>query len=82
MCNYMQQITKELKPIVLLLCYFGEPWPCPGIPDQTQQILQDLTKASMDINYIQKMNIKPPTVFEILKFKKSCNLICGEHFGL
>ena len=51
MCNYMLQITKITQPYpeILLLCYFGEPWTSPGMPDQTQQILQDLTKASMDI---------------------------------
>ena len=47
----MQQIIKITQPFleILLLCYFGEPWTYPGMPDQTQQILQDLTKASMDI---------------------------------
>ena len=51
MCNYSQQMYKITQPFpeILLLCYFGEPWTCPGMPDQTQQILQDLTKASMDI---------------------------------
>ena len=46
----MQQIDKITQPFpeILLLCYFGEPWICPGMADQTQQILQDLTKASMD----------------------------------
>ena len=47
----MQQknkITQSL-PEMLLFCYFGEPWTCPSMPDQTQQILQDLTKTSMDI---------------------------------
>ena len=33
-------------------------------------------------NYMQKMNIILQTVFEILKFKKSCNLIGGKNFGL
>ena len=48
---YMQQINKIIQPFpdMLLLCYFGEPWKCSGMPDQTQQRLQDLTKASMDI---------------------------------
>ena len=47
----MQQINKitQLFPEILLLCYFGEPWTCPGMSDETQQILQDLTKASIDI---------------------------------
>ena len=47
----MQQIIKITQhfPEILLLCYFGEPWTCPGMPDQSQQILQDFTKASMDI---------------------------------
>ena len=47
----MQEINKttQLLPEILLLCYFGEPWTCPGMPDQTQQILQDLTKASVYI---------------------------------
>ena len=31
---------------------------------------------------MQKMNFIPQIVFEILKFKKSCNLIGREHFGL
>ena len=31
---------------------------------------------------MQKMSIIPHIVFEILKFKISCNLICGEYFGL
>ena len=47
----MEQINKTTQPFpeILLLCYFGESWTCPGMPDQTQQTLQDLTKASMDI---------------------------------
>ena len=36
-------------PEILALCYFGEYWICMGMPDQTQQILYDLNKASMDI---------------------------------
>ena len=32
-------------------------------------------------NYLQKKNIIPHIVFEILKFKKSCNLIGGEHLA-
>ena len=31
---------------------------------------------------MQEMNIIPHKVFELLKFKKSYNLIGGEHFGL
>ena len=31
-------------------------------------------------NYMQKMNITPRIVFEILKFKKFCNLAGREHF--
>ena len=31
---------------------------------------------------MQKMNITPQMVFEILKFKKFCNLIGGDYFGL
>ena len=31
---------------------------------------------------MQKMNITPEIFFEILKFKKFCNLIGGEHFGI
>ena len=46
----MQQINKITQPFpeILLLCYL-EPWTCPDKPDQTQQILQDLNTASMDI---------------------------------
>ena len=77
----MQQINHitQAFPEILLL-YFGEPSTCSGIPDQTQQILQGLIKSSMDIT--QKTNITPQKVFEILKFKKSCNLICGEHWPI
>ena len=51
MCNYMQQTNKipQSFPQILELCYFGECWAWPGMSDQTQQILYDLTKASMDI---------------------------------
>ena len=47
----MQQINKITQhfPEILVLCYFGKPWACPGMPDQTQKILHDLAKASMDI---------------------------------
>ena len=47
----MQKINKITQPFpkILLLCYFGEPWTCSGMPEQTQQILQDLTKAAIDI---------------------------------
>ena len=46
----MQQINKIAKtfPEIFAICYFEERWTCPGMPDQTQQILHDLTKASMD----------------------------------
>ena len=44
----MHQINKITQPFpeILLLCYFGEPWTFPG--NQTQQMLQDLTKCSTD----------------------------------
>ena len=46
----MQQINKIAQPFLeILAIYFGEHLACPGMPDQTQQILHDLTKASMDI---------------------------------
>ena len=45
------------------------------MPDQTQKILQDLTKASMDIQLHTKKNIIPQIVFESLK-----TLLCG-HFS-
>ena len=71
----MHQINKKLNPLLLARCYFGEGSACPGVPDQTQLILHDLTKAFMISNYLQKMNITPQIVFEKLKFKKSYNLI-------
>ena len=45
----MQQINKITQPFPEIIVA-TEPWRCPGIPDQIQQILQDLTKASMDIS--------------------------------
>ena len=47
----MQQINKITQPFpeILAFCYFGECWACPGMADQSQQILHDLTKAPMDI---------------------------------
>ena len=47
----MQQINKITSPFpdLLVVCYFGEHWACPGITDETQQILHGITKASMDI---------------------------------
>ena len=42
----MQQINKITRPFpeILVFCYFGERYACPGMPDQIQQILHDLTK--------------------------------------
>ena len=45
----MQQINKIITfSEILALCYFGKRWVCPSMRDQTQQILHDLTKESMD----------------------------------
>ena len=51
MCNYMQQKNKMAQPFpeIFAICYFGEHWAFPGMPDQTQQIFYDLNKASTDI---------------------------------
>ena len=47
----MQQTNKITKPFpeIVALCYFGERWACLSMSSQIQQILHDLTKASMDI---------------------------------
>ena len=47
----MQQISKITQPFpkILALCYSGESSACPGMPDQTQLILHDLSKASINI---------------------------------
>ena len=47
----MQQINKIAQPFpeILAICYFGKHWACLDMPDKTQHILHDLTKASMDI---------------------------------
>ena len=72
----MEHINKLTQPFPdIFAIYFGEHWACPGMPDQTQQALHDLTKASMDI-YAKN------EVFEILKLKKSRNRIGRENFGL
>ena len=76
MCYYMQQINKINQPFpeILALFYF-ERWARLGMPDHTQKILYDLS------NYMQKTNILQ-IVFEILKFKESCDLIGGGRFAL
>ena len=75
MCNYMQQIIKITQPFpdILAHCYFGEHWACLHMPGHTQKISRDLSRASMDIYYIQKMNIIPQIVCDIklLKILKS-----------
>ena len=47
----MQQIHKIAQPFpeILVNCYFGGCCTCPDMPNQTQQILHDLTEVSMDI---------------------------------
>ena len=47
----MQQINKITPPFpeTMALSYFRERWECPGMLDQTKQLLYTLTKASMDI---------------------------------
>ena len=73
----MQKINKISQPFpeILALFYF-ERWACLGMPDHTQQILYDLS------NYIKKISIILQIVFEILKFKESCDLIGGGRFAL
>ena len=54
----------------------------PGMPDHTEEKLRDQIAASMDFLYMQKANFLPQIVFEILKFRRICNLIGLEHFQL
>ena len=44
----MQQISKITQPFPNILTFFysGESLACPGLPDQTQLILHDLSKVS------------------------------------
>ena len=79
-CKKIDKITQPF-PKILTLSYFGEGSTCPGMPDQNQLLLQNLTKGSTD-NYMEKMNIITQIVFEKLKFKNSSDLIGREHFGL
>ena len=46
-----KQINKIAQPFpeIFVIWYFGEHWAYPGMADQTQQPLHDLTKASTDI---------------------------------
>ena len=51
---------------------FWRAWTCPGMPDQTQQILRGLTNASMDIymqnaNCMQKKEHYTRTIFSDIK---------------
>ena len=65
---------------ILALGYFGKGSACLGMPDRTQQILHDLTKASMDILLNAKKTQKTPkkhTSNSILS-----NLTVEEDFGL
>ena len=45
----MQQINEIAQPFpeISALCYFGECWACPGMSDQTQQILHELTEDEL-----------------------------------
>ena len=52
------------------------------MPDHTQEKLHDQIAASIDILVHEKANFLPQIVFEILKFKKLCNLIGLEYFQL
>ena len=47
----MKQINKitQLFQETWVLCYFGKHWACQDMDDQTQLILDNLTKASIDI---------------------------------
>ena len=61
---------------ILALGYFGKGSACLGMPDRTQQISHDLTKASMDILLNAKKK-KKHTSNSILS-----NLTVEEDFGL
>ena len=54
----------------------------PRMPDHTQEKLHDQIAASIDILVHEKANFLPQIVFEILKFKKLCNLIGLEYYQL
>ena len=54
----------------------------PGMPDHTEEKLRHQIAASIDFLYMQKANFLPQIVFEILKFRKICNLIGLEYFQL
>ena len=60
----MQQINK-----ILALWYFGKGSACLGMPDQTQQILHDLTKFSMNIQLFAKNEHYASNSFWEIKFK-------------
>ena len=65
---------------ILALGYFGKGSACLGMPDRTQQISHDLTKASMDILLNakkKKKKKKKHTSNSILS-----NLTVEEDFGL
>ena len=63
---------------ILALGYFGKGSACLGMPDRTQQISRDLTKASMDILLnAKKKKKKKHTSNSILS-----NLTVEEDFGL
>ena len=62
---------------ILALGYFGKGSACLGMPDRTQQISHDLTKASMDILLNAKKKKKKHTSNSILS-----NLTVEEDFGL
>ena len=72
---HMQQINKITQPSQRYCCFV-----ILESLGQTQQILH--LKLPWISNYMQKINIILQTVSDILKFKKSCNMICEEHFGL
>ena len=67
--NYRQKINKIAQPFpeILAICYFGERLAYPCIPDQTQQILHDLSKASMDISLHAKNELYSSNSFWDIK---------------
>ena len=70
------------KSINLTICYFRALWTCQACLTTPKKIFIIKSQLSWTSYYMQKANFLPQIVFEILKFRKLCNLIGLGYFQL
>ena len=75
-------LNQQPFPEIMVIWYFRVLWACQACLTTTNKNFMIKLQFPWISYYMQKENFLPQLSFEILKFKKLCNLIGWEHFQL